>query len=321
MRIEIKGTIVAMLAAAVLLAPAARGLSPADKCEASKLGTAGKYNFCRLKAEAKAVKTGGLPDFSKCDPKFSDKWAKAETNGGGMCPSNVDEAAVQAFITEHTDALEAALDGGPLPEGVLSCNADLAACTGGQPIGECLKTGQTTCWDDVGTVIPCAGTGQDGELRKGLARSYVDNGDGTITDTKTLLMWEKLSNDGTIHDYTTSYTWTNAFNTKIATLNSGNFAGHNDWRLPNRNELVSLLSVGNTVPPNIGTAFNTGCAPSCTVTTCSCTHSGFYWSSSSNTAVPSGAWCVAFINGFFNTGLGILDKSFHLYVRGVRGGS
>ena len=31
-----------------------------------------------------------------------------------MCP-NGDEAALQAFITEHADAVEAALDGGALP--------------------------------------------------------------------------------------------------------------------------------------------------------------------------------------------------------------
>src|SRR5256712_5381503 len=53
--------------------------------------------------------------------------------------------------------------------------------------------GQTTCWDSSGNVIPCAGTGQDGDLQKGAPLSYTDNGNGTITDNNTGLLWEKLS--------------------------------------------------------------------------------------------------------------------------------
>ena len=55
------------------------------------------------------------------------------------------------------------------------------------------------------------------------------NGNGTITDDQTGLTWEKLSDDGSIHEYADNYTWCAAF-TKITTLNSANFAGHNDWR-------------------------------------------------------------------------------------------
>lgn len=46
------------LAAAALLAMPALGLTAAEKCEAGKLKEGGKYAFCRMKAEAKAVKTG-----------------------------------------------------------------------------------------------------------------------------------------------------------------------------------------------------------------------------------------------------------------------
>jgi hypothetical protein len=63
-----------------------------------------------------------------------------------------------------------------------------------------VKTGQTTCWNSDGVVIDCAGTGQDGELRRGEPRAYVDNFDGTIKDNRTALTWEKLTNDGSIHD-------------------------------------------------------------------------------------------------------------------------
>lgn len=303
---------------AVLLAAGnAAGLSPADKCESSKLKEAGKYGFCRLKAEAKAVKTASTPDYSKCDAKYGTKWPAIES-GGGMCPSNGDQAAIQAFITQHSDDLATALDGGPLPDcpGDLgTCNASLAACLAA-PQGQRLKTGQTTCYDTAGSVIPCAGTGQDGELQKGLARSCVDNGDGTVTDTRTGPMWEKQSDDGSIHDKDNAYTWANAFATKVTTLNSTSFAGHNDWRLPNRNELESLVNLGAT-NPSVDAAFNSACLASCTVTTCSCTRSNGYWSSTSIAANPNNAWIVDYNNGNVNND----NKTNGYYVRAVRGGS
>ena len=52
-------------------------------------------------------------------------------------------------------------------------------------------TGQTTCWDSLGLVVGCADTGHDGDVQAGAALSYVDNGDGTITDLNTDLIWEK----------------------------------------------------------------------------------------------------------------------------------
>ena len=114
--------------ALIASATSAFALDPARRCEASKLKTAGKYGFCQLKEESKAAKTGGAPDFSKCDDLFSAKWGQAETNAGGMCPSNGDEAAIQAFIAEHADALAVALAGGPLPQGVETCDASLMTC-------------------------------------------------------------------------------------------------------------------------------------------------------------------------------------------------
>ncbi len=76
-----------------------------------------------------------------------------------------------------------------------------------------LKTGQTACFDVVGSSIDCAGTGQDGELQSGATRSYTINADGTITDNSTGLIWETLTNpgDGSIHDYLNSYDWPGAF--------------------------------------------------------------------------------------------------------------
>ena len=59
------------------------------------------------------------------------------------------------------------------------------------------QTGQTTCWDKNGNVIPCAGTGQDGDIQAGVAwpnPRFTDNGDGTVTDNLTGLMWTQNAN-------------------------------------------------------------------------------------------------------------------------------
>src|SRR5262249_55487872 len=93
---------------AVLAAPA--------ECQFEKLRTAGWYSSCRLRASARAVRSGGgTPDFSACDAKFAAKWARVEATGAGQCPSSDDEAAIQAFIVQCTDGVAAALGGGSLP--------------------------------------------------------------------------------------------------------------------------------------------------------------------------------------------------------------
>ena len=190
-----------------------------------------------------------------------------------------------------------------------------ATCTL-EPSHQVVATGQTTCWNTAGSIIACAGTGHDGETQFGAALSYVDNGDGTITDVNTGLMWEKLSDDGSIHDKDTTYTWDNAFAVKIATLNSGGgFAGYTDWRVPNVKELGSIVNY-QVFNPSVSPAFNTGCVAACTVTTCSCTVSSVYWSSSSSAGNPLGAWSVSFDSGSVNSGL----KTTNRFVRAVRGG-
>jgi hypothetical protein len=175
----------------------------------------------------------------------------------------------------------------------LVCAPDSEPTDGGFP-----ATGQTTCWTSSGVVIPCAGTGQDGDTHTGAPLACVDNGDGTITDANTGLTWEKQSNgDGSIHDMAHTYNWDGGFSSHVATLNSTSFAGHADWRVPNYKGLVSILNLGN-IYPTVSPAFNTNCTSPCTVLTCSCTGSGGYWSSSSVADSGGDAYNVGFGNGF-----------------------
>src|SRR5262245_29136171 len=100
------------LAGVLMLGAHAHALTPAEKGESSKLKTSAKYSFCRLKLEADAVKSGGAPDFSKCDGKLSDKWGRAETSAMGQCPSTADQAAIQALISQCSDDVAAIVAGG-----------------------------------------------------------------------------------------------------------------------------------------------------------------------------------------------------------------
>ena len=58
---------------------------------------------------------------------------------------------------------------------------------------------------------------------------FVDNGNGTVTDTKTGLMWAAMDNGNLIN-------WQNA-HSYIQNYNGGS---HNDWRMPTVTELASL---------------------------------------------------------------------------------
>ena len=222
----------------------------------------------------------------------------------------------QAIAAGYHDGTGKCAGDADLVAGNIKNGVDLFGVVGTVSAGGLAKSGQTICYNTAGSVIACAGTGHDGELQKGVASSYTDNGNGTITDNLTGLMWEKLSYDGSIHDKDNTYTWDNAFASKVATLNSASFAGHNDWRVPNVKELQTLVSFGADNPSTYS-AFNASCAASCTVLTCSCTQPNFYWSSSTLQFGPTNAW---FVN-FFDGGTVYYLKTDALYVRAVRAGS
>ena len=303
---------------AVMAVVRAEAASPGDRCEAGKLKAAGKYSACRLHAQAQGVLRNLPPDFSRCARKLADKWQLLEGQAGGACPSSGDEVGVQEVIGGYADGVAAALGGGAL----FDCPADLASCESVRdaclvvPVGQRLQTGQVACFDSAGATTPCAGTGQDGESQHGLPASFVDNGDDTITDARTGLTWERLSSDGAIHDQRRGYTWADAFATKIALLNAANFAGYDDWRLPNVNELQSLANYG-AANPAVVDAFDTNCIAGCVEANCSCTASSGYWTSTSSTSLPASALTVEFGAGL----IGIADKEESRAVRAVRGGS
>lgn len=158
-----------------------------------------------------------------------------------------------------------------------------------------------------------------------LAR-FVDNHDGTITDQRTGLMWEKKIDGVGIHGEDTEYTWADAIGAFIGGLNSGSgFANHTDWRLPNVEELQTIVDYGTDYPA-IDVAFHAihggNCYGTCrdiTIAACACTHSGEYWSATVRIGDPSDVWIVDFYVGdvFYRS----KTMSTYAYARAVRGGS
>ena len=85
------------------------------KCVAAKLKIAGKYAYCRQKAQRKAETTGDPADYDRCVDRFQDQWSAAELAGAGLCPATGDAPAIEAFIADHTDAVGAAVRNGTAP--------------------------------------------------------------------------------------------------------------------------------------------------------------------------------------------------------------
>lgn len=120
------------------------------------------------------------------------------------------------------------------------------------------------------------------------AQRFVDNGNGTVTDTATKLMWTKHANPfGKLN-------WHDA----MAKCGSFSFSGIGGWRLPNKDELKSLYYAIQGGHP-----FN-GVQPS------------YYWSSTAYAGYTDYAWRVSMDYGneyYYN-------KTYKLHVWPVRAG-
>ena len=164
------------------------------------------------------------------------------------------------------------------------------------------QTGQTSCFDASGAPVTCTGTGQDGELQAGLAwpnPRFLDNGDQTISDKLTGLIWNKNANPaGTVK------TWQQALD-YVKTLNSLNYRGHNDWRLPNINELRSLA---NAQQGDLAAWLNSQGF--------SGVQGAIYWSSDSDAFYTNSAWYIDISSGYVYSS----TKSGSNYVWPVRSG-
>ena len=100
-------------------------------------------------------------------------------------------------------------------------------------------------YDEFGSVIDCAGTGQDVEYQMGMPwpnPRFTDNGDGTVTDNLTQLIWLKNANCFEQRTWADALTDCNTLNSGECGLSDGSEEG--DWHLPNVKELQSLIHYG-----------------------------------------------------------------------------
>lgn len=165
-------------------------------------------------------------------------------------------------------------------------------------------TGQTSCYDADGNEILCPAEGepfygQDGNYQVS-APSFTDNGNGTVTDNNTGLVWQKntadTNEDGSITsgDYPVGdkMTWQEAVDYCDGLV----FSGRDNWYLPRVLELESLVDYGDT---GINSIFTIVSGVS------------FYWTSDSPQGTSALAWYVSFPTGHNYWP----SKASHYYVR------
>jgi hypothetical protein len=99
-----------------------------------------------------------------------------------------------------------------------------------------VDTGQAKCYDNRNEISPPKPGqpfyGQEAQ-HQGVPPAYQDNGDGTVTDRATGLMWSKDDNQKGLN-WEQALAWAQA-------KNQENYLGHKDWRLPNVREMQSLV--------------------------------------------------------------------------------
>jgi len=120
--------------------------------------------------------------------------------------------------------------------------------------------------------------------------SYTDNGDGTVTDSGTGLVWQQAVP-------TTTYAQTAA----LAYCAGLSLGGYTDWRLPSYVELLSIVDF-SAYNPSINAAVFPG------------TPAGYFWSSTLYAGASGDAWNVYFVDG--NAFNDVVSLAY--YVRCVR---
>lgn len=144
-----------------------------------------------------------------------------------------------------------------------------------------LPTGASRCYDSAGNEIPCAGSGQDAEtlLPLTLDGPRFKAESGVVLDRLTGLAWLDMHE---ALDF--PYTWSEALQLPQQ-LNAERAGGRDDWRLPNRRELRSLIhheALKPALPPDH--AFTS-------------IRNVWYWTSTTSAMSRGYAWYVHFEGG------------------------
>jgi len=151
--------------------------------------------------------------------------------------------------------------------------------------------------------VPAAPPAPVAPIITSAATRFTDNGNGTVTDSITGLIWLKNANCFNLQVWNAALSLANGLANGTCGLTDGSTAGQ--WRLPNRNELQSLIDYTRSSPPALPIDH-----PFTSVA------SGGYWSSTTYLPNPSTAWAVNLPDGYVTFG----NKSGPGYLWPVRGG-
>ncbi|MBF0257949.1 MAG: VWA domain-containing protein [Desulfamplus sp.] len=159
-------------------------------------------------------------------------------------------------------------------------------------------TGIDNCYNIYGNIVECAPEQEKDFYRQdahynGPKMAYQSGSEGkTITDSNTQLMWQK-EDDGAKRKWQAACDYCDDLE----------LAGYSDWRLPERNELFSIVDLGKSNPAVNPIFANT--------------KSSSYWSKSPNSNGTGNAWYVNFTDGYVGT-YGTTNGGYARCVRSVK---
>ncbi|HZP13585.1 MAG TPA: DUF1566 domain-containing protein [Nevskiaceae bacterium] len=162
-----------------------------------------------------------------------------------------------------------------------------------------LPTDQVASLPRTGQLISFA-LGDDAAALKGVAwplLRFTDNLDGTVTDHLTGLVWLKNAGCFAPSDWATALAHANTLASGSCGLTDGSAAG--DWRMPNVNELESLIDVSQSNPAISALTPFTNVAVD-----------NAYWSSTTYTALNTNAMAIRFADGRWINGIDPNDGAF-----------
>ncbi|NQT91886.1 MAG: DUF1566 domain-containing protein [Lentisphaerae bacterium] len=128
-----------------------------------------------------------------------------------------------------------------------------------------VDSGQVACYDARSRIAdPRPGRpfhGQDAQ-HSGPAPRYADNGNGTVTDLQTGLIWQQSPDTNGDGQVNAADKLTHAQSTRYpSTVNARRLGGHSDWRLPTIKELYSLVDFRGLDPSGPNSRSTSGLTP------------------------------------------------------------